>query len=494
MEIEKTFSALTQDSGIPLIVATDVERFVFSPITFWCDKHAPKEYKDPLPLYQQRLFDVGHAYQTEVISESYTGAVQKIFHDENEGFRLTLELMVAGERNIKNMPVMCRALGLEGRPDVLTRVDDAESALGSYSYSVTEIKTARNIHKAHILQGALYNRLVGVIQGYEPPKFYIINRDGDTQAIQMADVNDELDQVLADMRAVMEGRKVIEPYYGGGRWPWETYVNNLAIQASDVSLVPGVGNAIRAGLIREGYRTVEAVASTSVEALTQVPRIGKTTAWKFITTAKAIHESCPVRRAHDLHLPQASIQVFLDFEGTDPRIRADGLEVVNYLIGALVRRGSESAIFVPFFAESLDDEKRMLQEFLEWSASLNDAMFYHWHHYERTHLKKMTEHFNISPAQAAPVMGHLVDLHPITTKAFAFPAYGEGLKEIAKSLGFNWRHGDVDALTSVALYFQYLDSDGTNHEARQKILDYNEDDCLATMHIFDWLLPQQSCA
>ena len=304
MEIEKTFSALTEDSDIPLIIATDIEQFVISPITFWCKIHAPEVHKDPPPsLYQQRLFDQGHAYQAEVIGASYTGAVEKRFYDENEGFRLTLELMVAGERNIKNMPVMCRPLGLQGRPDVLTRVDDAASELGSYSYSVVEIKTARNIQKAHILQGAVYNRLVGVVQGYEPPKFYITNRDGATQAIQMADVNDELDQVLSDMRAVMEGRKVIDPCYGGGRWPWETYVNNLAVQANDVSLIPGVGVAIREGLIREGYRTVEAVANARGEELTKVPRVGKTTARKFITVAQAIHEARPVRRDHDLQLP-----------------------------------------------------------------------------------------------------------------------------------------------------------------------------------------------
>lgn len=34
MDIEQTFSALTKDVGVPLIVATAVERFVISPITF----------------------------------------------------------------------------------------------------------------------------------------------------------------------------------------------------------------------------------------------------------------------------------------------------------------------------------------------------------------------------------------------------------------------------------------------------------------------------
>jgi predicted RecB family nuclease len=492
MDIEKTFSTLTEKSDISLIRATDVELFVESQITFWCKIHASKEYKDPSSLYQQRLFDQGYKHQEKTIDESYEGAIEKKSQGENEGFRLTLELMFAGEKNIKNMPLICGSLGLQGRPDVLMRVDDVESALGSYSYSVVEIKSARNIQKYHILQGAVYNRLIGLVQDYEPPEFYIVNRDGVMQTIQMSDYNPELDRVLSEMRAVIEGRRVIEPWYDGGKWPWKNYVNTLAIEANDISLISGVGVTTREALIHGGYRNLEALMNAKIKELTKIRGIAEKKARKFITSARAIYESYPVRRDHNVQLEKSSIQVFLDLEGTDPRIGVDGLDVTNYLIGALVRRDSEPATFIPFFAKSLGEEKLILEEFLEWSASLGDATFYHWHHYERTHLTKMADHFNISPTKAAPVMEHLVDLHPITTKAFAFPTYREGLKEIAKSLGFNWRHTDVDALESVALYFQYLDSACTDEEARQKILDYNEDDCLATMYIFDWLLSQQN--
>ena len=489
MDIEKTINALSQDIGIPLIVATDVERFVLSPITFWCNMHAPEGRQDSLPPYLQHLFTVGHEHQTEVIDESYTGAVQKVFYGEEEGLRLTLELMASGEDAIKNMPLISLPLGIEGRPDVLFRVDGTDSALGPFSYNVVEIKTARNIQKAHILQGAVYNRLLGAAQGYEPPEFYMINRDGDMQTIRMADVVDDLDQVLSDMRDVING-KIIEPCHGSAKWPWETYVNELAVQTNDVSLISGVGPVVRENLVSAGFTTVAAVANAQEQNLTKIRRVGVATAKKFISTAKAIHQNSPIRRSDNVQIPRGKTEVFFDFEGTDPRIGVEGLEVVNYLIGALVRSPSEPVRFVPFFAESFEDEERILQEFFEWGASLDDPVFYHWYHYERTHLNKMTEFFGITPTKSDLVMNHLVDLHPITTKAFAFPAYGEGLKEIARSLGFSWRHDDVDALTSVVLYFTYLNSEGADSEARQKILDYNEDDCLATMLIFDWLLSQ----
>ena len=87
-------------------------------------------------------------------------------------------------------------------------------------------------------------------------------------------------------------------------------------------------------------------------------------------------------------------------------------------------------------------------------------------------------------------MGQLVDLSPITVESFAFPCYGEGLEDVARSIGFCWRQDDMSALTSVALHLDYVDSGCADQEARQKILDYNEDDCRATMHVHDWLLVQ----
>jgi predicted RecB family nuclease len=102
----------------------------------------------------------------------------------------------------------------------------------------------------------------------------------------------------------------------------------------------------------------------------------------------------------------------------------------------------------------------------------------------------MAAHYGLSQALSAPTMDRLVDLSPVTTGAFAFPAYGEGLKDIAASLGFAWRQKEVSALTSITLYHDYVGSGGSNRAARQKVLDYNEGDCRATAHIYDWLLSQ----
>ena len=490
MEIKQQFNQFTQDSGMDSIRAGWVERFVDSPISFWCDVHAPEEMRDTLDLFQEHLFETGQAHQSGVTAESYPGAVQEIFHTEEDGFWRTLELMSAGELFVTNMPLLCRPMGLEGRPDLLTRVDGVGSDLGTFSYQIVEIKSAKHIRESHTLQGAVYNRVLGHVQGYEPEEFHIVNRDREVTTVRMADVSDRLELVLSHMRDVMAGAEV-DPCHGAGRWPWESYVNTMAIERNDVSLIPGVGPTMRRNLYASGFKVVDEVATTDEKTLTQVDRVGVATAKKLISSAKSIWQGAPVRRNPTPTVRRGATEVFLDFEGTDPRVNAEGLEVVNYLIGALVRCPSHQPAYIPFFAPTFDAERAMLAEFFDWVQSLDDPVIYHWHHYERTHLTKMAEHYEVDAAKASYVIDRLTDLYPLTTKSFAFPTYGEGLKDIARSLGFSWRQDDVTGLNSIALYLRYVESDGREDQCREKILVYNEDDCLATMHVFDWLLAQQ---
>lgn len=490
MDIAKLHEDLTRDSGIGSIRATWVERFVESPISFWCDIHAPEGMQDSIDPFVQHLFQAGQEHQTSVTDQSYPEAVQEIFFTEEDGFRRTLELMSEGEKFIKNMPLLSRPIGLEGRPDLLVRVDDIESELGSFIYELVEFKSARRIRDAHILQGAFYNRLLGIVQGYEPVEFYIINRDAQDQIIKMSDFTEKLDAALEAMRRIIAG-EMVEPAYRSAKWPWESYVNKLAVEANDVSLLPGVGGAKREVLASAGFGSVDTISEADEKSLIRLPGIGGPTAKKFISSAQSIQQGVPIQRGTISAIRHGETEVFLDLEGTDPRVGGEGLEVVNYLIGTLIRKASEQSTFVPFFAPTFDGEEQILQEFFEWGNTLDDPVFYHWHHYERTHLIKMTQHYGLPEAITSRVMERLVDLSPITTKSFAFPAYGEGLKDIAKTLGFTWRQEDVDALISVTLYLQYVESGGADEEARNRILTYNEDDCLATMHVFDWLLSQQ---
>lgn len=490
MDIAKVHSEMVKNGAAPVVKAGWVEQYLASPITFWCSLHAPPDQMDPEDPFQQKIFDSGIKHQAAVVANLYPGAVQKMFRNEEEGFSRCLELLAEGAESIQNMPVICRPKGLEGRPDLLTRDDTSASRFGDFSYRVVEIKWVRRLKESHRLQGALYNRILGEIQGYEPPVYHMVNRDHDVIPVEMASVEERLDEVLAEIHEIIAGKKV-EACHGAARWPWTSYVDRMAVEANDVSLVGGVGASKRVGLVAAGFSTVREVASAQEACLTEVRGIGPASAKKFVTSAKAIEQGRPLRRSATQPIRQGKTEVFFDFEGVQPDADEDPLDMVNYLIGVLFRTGGKSPEYREFFAPTFEDEDQNLRDFLDWAGSLEDPVFYHWGHYERTHLKKMVEHYGADEELAEWVFERMVDLSPWVTKAFAFPCYNEKLKSIAKALGFSWRQDDVTGTGSMTLYLNYVESGGADKEARRKIVVYNEDDCLATMHIFDWMAAQR---
>ena len=211
-----------------------------------------------------------------------------------------------------------------------------------------------------------------------------------------------------------------------------------------------------------------------------------------MVSAQAIQSQNPLPRGELLEILRGKTEVFFDFEGAQEQDQFETSSQVNYLIGAVHRSNGNEAKYKAFFADKFDLEGDNLAEFLDWAASLDDPVFYHWHHYERTHLAKMAERWKVDPEKAWFVLDRLEDLSPWATKGYAFPAYGEGLKAIAKSLGFEWQQDDVSGVGSMALYESFVNSNGTDQTSKDKIIIYNEDDCFATMHIYDWVMAQQA--
>ena len=490
MNVEEIYRRFTDGSREGAVRAGWVERYLESPVAFWCTLHAPADARDPMNDQMQHIFDIGKNHQDRVNDRFFSGGVQEVFKTEEEGFRKSLEIMFVGATAIMDMPLICRPEGLTGRPDVLERVDGVSSVFGDYSYRVIEIKSSRRLRESQILQGALYNRLLGIVQGYQPPEFQIINGDTEIIEVMMSDVDHRLDEVLAEVREIMAGKSV-EFCYGVARWPWTSYVDSRAIEANDVSLITGVGSSVRTNLVAAGYATLESIAAANETELVSVKRVGSSSARKMMVSARALQGMKPLRREELEELRHGKTEVFFDFEGAQEFDENDGLELVNYLIGAVSRTPGQEAQYTAFFADTFEQEDENLTHFLEWANSLEDPVFYHWHHYEKTHLTKMVERYDVDPELAAVVFERLEDLSPWATKGYAFPAYGEGLKAIAKSLGFKWQQDDVSGVGSMGLYLRYVESGGTDEVSKEKIIVYNEDDCFATMHIYDWVMAQE---
>jgi uncharacterized protein len=469
------------------VTARDVALYHSSPYAIFCEHFVAETEKDPMSPYRELLLQRGMEHEHQVIGQRYPECHMIAYPSADEGFRALLVGMARGDEALCGLPMFYRPENLQGRMDVIEKCRNHGSLFGDYHYRVVEIKLAKNITREHIIQGAFYTYLLARIQDYLPETFVILNRDCETQEYRFSEYADLLREAVDGTRAILEGAEIPTPTYNGCAWPWERYCNHQALRTRDVSLIGQVGPRTKRNLTAWGFKKIWDVSSAGARALQRVPGIGEATAVRLIMSARAIKEGSPLLLDRDaLQFPERSTELFLDLEGTDERGDEVELLQVDYLIGALIRRDGVEE-YRPFFARSPRDEGAMFREFMRFIRSQYDYVIYHWHHYERIHIRKLGERYGLSEEVEEFILPHLIDLHKLATNAYAFPTYTNGLKDVAAFLKFRWRHDDINALDAIVYYLRYQEDPEGYRAKVDAIIDYNEDDCIATRMIKDWL-------
>jgi predicted RecB family nuclease len=476
------------------LTAQNVSLYHTSPFTIYCETYVSPENKDSLSPYRELLLERGREHEQKVIETIFPLCRPLQYEKPEDGFRRLLDEMARGAELIHGPPLFYLPENMRGTADIIEKRTDHPSIFGNYHYIVTEIKQARRIRKEHILQGAFYTYMLAKIQEYPPEIFRIINHDLEISEYSFAEYETELQVSLKGTQAILDGVELPTATYNAAEWPWERYSNHEAIRMRDVSLVGQVGPRTKEKLVDRGVKKVWDVAYASVHTLQRIPGISETTAKKLILNAKAIMKNEPIPiDLSGLNFPAKSVEIFLDMEGTDEPDLEGATDAIDYLIGVIVRKGDADE-YHPFMAHKLADEGKMFYDFMSFLKEHEDCVIYHWHNYEHWHMKRLAERHNLVEEADALALSHMVDLHRIATRAFVFPTYTNGLKDIASFLGFKWRHDDINALDAIAYYLRYQTDPEGYQDKIQAVIDYNEDDCRATKLIKDWLQEQKIMA
>ena len=468
------------------LTARTVTTYLNSPFAVHCEKFVSKDEKDKISEYDRLLFKKGKDHEKKIVHEKYPNVVSISYETPEIGFRSTIESMILGDETLHSMPMYYLPNGVYGIPDILEKSNAANSIFGDYHYTVTEVKLAKNIKQDHLIQGAFYNYLLGAIQGITPDTFFIINGDGEKEEYDYSSYEPNLLSLIDGARKILRGES-ISPTYDSCKFPWKSYCNKKAIEIQDISLVAGLGPAKKSKLY-DKYKTVEDISKAKILDLTSVNGIGNATAINYVNSAKAIHSGThSITDKDKIEFPHRKVEIFLDLEGIDSTSVEEGFEQIDYMIGILVRKNSVEKYTV-FTAKDTKHEKEMLLEFLDFLKSQEDYVIYHYANYEKSHMTKMMEKYEIDNATQKLLLDNLIDVHKVAKSSVSFPTIGTGLKQIAPYMGFVWRQNDVSATESIAMYFDYVKDPIGNKINLKKITDYNEDDCIATRVIKDWLV------
>lgn len=126
-----------------------------------------------------------------------------------------------------------------------------------------------------------------------------------------------------------------------------------------------------------------------------------------------------------------------------------------------------------------------------WESYLSarrDAAIYFYSKYERTTYRKLQQKYPdiCTPEDVERLFEppRAVDLYDdVVLKATEWPTRDQSIKTLAKYLGFSWRDTHPSGAASIEWFDRWCRE--RKPEIRQRILDYNEDDCRATRVLLD---------
>ena len=190
-------------------------------------------------------------------------------------------------------------------------------------------------------------------------------------------------------------------------------------------------------------------------------------------------------------LPPASPNdIFFDMEGFPYFEEKGGLE---YLFGAITR----DSVFHDFWAHNRDQEKTAFSAFVEFAYNKMQAdptaHIYHYAPYEVTALNKLATRHGVMEKEVAWLIteGKLIDLYKVVKGSIMVSQPSYSIKKLEAFYAFGRKSTVVDAGSSIEEYNYYRQL--TQHDpleaARvlQTIADYNEDDCVSTLALYEWL-------
>lgn len=275
---------------------------------------------------------------------------------------------------------------------------------------------------------------------------------------------------------------------------WHDSCKNWCVNTNDMTQLFYVGRKVRDTLIKDvGISSVKSLLDISPDELLLKKKgnkeflkgIGESTLKAAAKRARIFDEKLPPVLYSKISLPEVSYELFFDIEDDPTR------EFV-YLHGIYVRT-EESAGFKYFVAKdsSRNAEREAWAGFWSYVNSLpaDDFAVYYYSHHEKTTYKKLQKKYPdvISPEEVETFFANpnVIDLYQTVLKNTDWPVGSYGLKALATYLGFKWRDETPSGALSIQWFNEYL----LDYDPKKlnRILLYNEDDCIATMVLKDKL-------
>jgi predicted RecB family nuclease len=244
-----------------------------------------------------------------------------------------------------------------------------------------------------------------------------------------------------------------------------------AFEKDDLSLLANMTGKERKKFNGNGIFTVAQLSYTFRPRRRPRALAGKQERYHHSLKALAIRE----RKIHVVGTSEFKVEgtpVYLDVEALPDRD-------FYYLVGTRVRT-ADGPVQHSFWADDREAERTLWRDFLQLLATLDNPVLIHYGSFETAFLKRMCARYGGPPAEVSGTAKAIQQSVNLLSSIFGrvyFPAFSNGLKDVAQFLGFKWSAADVSGLQSIA--WRHAWETSRDSRFREMLIRYNAEDCEA---------------
>ncbi len=393
---------------------------------------------------------------------------------------------------------------IEAHPLILHKTK-GNSCFGNFKYQPVIVRQGRRITRNHRLSLALWGHLLEQFQQSSIDEGLAISLTKNGLEIDKVFLSKKLHQQLLNSinKLIIDLDKKDPPSLTSDRkkcvlCPWNKVCNKKALEEGHLSEINGIGSKRQEILQSIGINNVTELAKAkSIFLSDKLDTFGGKNdmlSHQLINQAKVQLSSIPKRINTNPVLPELSNVpgvIIYDIE-SDPDANHDFLHGFISIRKTGIRNWDvDNFNYNNILTISNKDEKDTLFEIHKQFNNFNSWPILHYGETEYLSFQKMAKRHGMTDLELNSIQNRFVDVHERVRKHWLLPVNSYGLKGVAQWLGFKWDQKNVDGAQALLWWRQWRSTQNNSivHKANlKKLLRYNQDDCIATWVIAQWLL------
>ncbi len=452
----------------------------------WLDHKGKKSYEVWSPHKAIDKINQFQIFSEFCNSEIYTG----LKGCEN-GYQGVIGLKIKGDlfQNIK----------AEIRPQLLVKTK-GKSKWGQYKYLPVVYKLGKKTTKEHLFDLAFSSMLLESFQESKIDKGLVISSFDKKINVEEIYLNKKLRKkvlnVLLSLNECLEGfmPEITQDRKKCTICSWQKFCDKEAKENGCLTDIDGIGSKTASLLITNGIDNTQTLASYSEKKLGE--KLSKFNDQKyekasvFVKQAQAYISGEPYRISNknatsDLLEKTSSGFYIFDIE-SNPDDKHDFLYGFLKINNLYTKKQDHSYKPILNLKNNKEESYMKIIEILflqkEWPVL-------HYGETEKIAIINIAKKLNFSFKEIDSLALRFIDLHTLIRKSWILPLKNYGLKTVSNWLGFEWMQKNVSGSKALYWWIQYQITE--NELFLKKIIQYNKDDCLATLKIAEYLIKNQ---